>query len=177
MRRGHSQRHEAGPQGAACIFVSQEPKNPPARLTRPNKYNRSAHEVGIKAAHLLLSWNSSIRYFMSARQAVSSSQQESGTSPPLLVPMLMAPRVGWEADADLPAGAKIGAAQGRQSRRSIMLRVQGTPLTCAQSIARGACWAACLLHAPGQWPKQYWGGEKRGWKAAYATPCCADGVL
>ena len=45
--------------------------------------------------HLLLSWNSSMRRFMSARQTLSSSVQESGGRPPLLSPKLIAPLVGW----------------------------------------------------------------------------------
>ena len=44
--------------------------------------------------YLLLSWNSSMQRLMSARQAASSSVQESGGKPPLLSPRLMAPLVG-----------------------------------------------------------------------------------
>ena len=46
-------------------------------------------------SRLLLSWNSSMQRCMSLRQVASSSVQESGATPPLLWPRLVAPRVGW----------------------------------------------------------------------------------
>ena len=56
----------------------------------------ATHRVAAGVGDLLLSWNCSIARCMSARQAASSSVQESGGRPPLLWPRLMAPRVGWK---------------------------------------------------------------------------------
>lgn len=44
--------------------------------------------------YLLISWNSPMQRFISARQAASSYVQESGGKPPLLSPRLIAPLVG-----------------------------------------------------------------------------------
>lgn len=104
---------------AACVFVAQKMSQQAhpfgisnsacgvkiLRCTGAQRLESACSELdqhmkGVKAriitrTYLVLSWYSSMTRRMSARQASSSSHTLSGGRPPLLLPKLMAPLVGW----------------------------------------------------------------------------------